>query len=68
MGKNKEKDPKSFSGNERLAFYIKPGTATPEQIGELLGEFSILFKMMTGSGIDFTLENVKINSTVDYEG
>lgn len=57
----------SLTGNERLNIIIKPGTATPLQIGEFLGEISMLFQMMTGSGIDFKLENVLENQLVDHE-
>ena len=38
-----------------LELLIEPGTATAEEIGELLAEISKLYQMMGGSGINFTV-------------
>ncbi len=41
-----------------LTIYVKPGTAPPEEIGELLAEISSLYRMLGGSGITFSLEGL----------
>jgi hypothetical protein len=42
-----------------LTFIVDPGTATPEEIAELLAEISALYRMIGGSGITFTPSEVK---------
>ena len=37
-----------------LVLLLDPGTATAEEIGQLLFEFSTLYRMLGGSGITFT--------------
>lgn len=39
---------------------ISPGAATKYEIGELLAEISILYRMMGGSGIQFTVTDVRV--------
>jgi hypothetical protein len=46
-------------GIEPLTLLIDPGTASPEEIGELLAEISALYRMLGGSGINFTLTDVR---------
>jgi hypothetical protein len=41
-----------------LTVLIRPGTASPEEIGDLLAEISILYRMFGGSGIAFSLEDL----------
>lgn len=38
---------------------IDPGTATAEDIAELFHEMSVLYQMMGGSGIKFTVEEAR---------
>jgi hypothetical protein len=38
----------------KLTLYVDPGTASPETIGKLLSEISLLYRMIGGSGITFT--------------
>jgi len=49
-----------YTGREQLQITVSPGTATPEQIGELLAEISILYRMMGGSGLNFSKENIDV--------
>jgi len=51
---------KKFSGKEKLEITVSPGTATSEQIGELLAEISILYRMMGGAGLTFSKDQIKI--------
>ncbi|MEM8937720.1 MAG: hypothetical protein AAGC64_00065 [Bacteroidota bacterium] len=45
---------------EQMEVIIDPGTATSQQIGEFLGELSILYEMMGGSGISFKSDGIKV--------
>lgn len=51
---------KSFTSNP-LELVIDPGTASPEDIGELLYEISQLYRMIGGSGIVFRSSEVEIH-------
>ena len=42
-----------------LVLLLDPGTATAEEIGELLFEFSTLYRMLGGSGITFTTTDAR---------
>lgn len=42
-----------------LIIEVKPGTATKHEIAELLSEISVLYRMVSGSGITFKQENVE---------
>jgi DNA-binding CsgD family transcriptional regulator len=48
-----------LEASETLDLYIDPGTASAEEIAELLMEFSALYEMLGGSGITFTIADVK---------
>jgi DNA-binding CsgD family transcriptional regulator len=48
-----------LEASETLDLYIDPGTASAEEIAELLTEFSALYEMLGGSGITFTIADVK---------
>lgn len=50
----------NLKGNESLQIDIEPGTATPKQIGEFLGELSLLYEMMGGSGLTFSQNNINV--------
>ncbi|MEM9276786.1 MAG: hypothetical protein AAGA80_28185 [Cyanobacteria bacterium P01_F01_bin.143] len=50
---------KIISEESTLAFYVKPGTASPEEIGNLLAELSTLYRMIGGSGIEFRPDTIK---------
>lgn len=41
---------------EPIVFYIDPGTATPEEIAELLIALSDLHRAFGGLGLDFKVE------------
>ena len=43
-----------------LRVVIKPGTASAEQVGAYLAEISKLYRMCGGSGISWTLEDVRV--------
>lgn len=47
------------SENSNLTLLIEPGTASPKDIGELLGEISQLYRLIGGSGIKFKPEEIK---------
>lgn len=42
-----------------LVLLLDPGTATAEEISELLYEFSTLYRMLGGSGITFTMTDAR---------
>jgi len=42
-----------------IEFYITPGKATAEEISELFVELSMLYRMMGGAGINFTVVDAK---------
>ena len=42
-----------------LVLLLDPGTATAEEIGQLLYEFSTLYRMLGGSGITFTATDAR---------
>ena len=42
-----------------LVLLLDPGTATAEEIGQLLLEFSTLYRMLGGSGITFTKQDAR---------
>ena len=48
-----------LKGNEELIVYIEPGTASEDDIANLLTEISKLYRMLGGSGIEFTPKGVK---------
>ena len=49
----------SFGEPEPLVVLLDPGTATEEEAGELLADFSLLFRMIGGSGISFKPTDIK---------
>ena len=48
-----------FPANDSVEFYITPGRATAEEISELFVELSMLYRMMGGAGINFTVVDAK---------
>lgn len=48
----------NLSSEDSLNVAIEPGDATPEEVAELLGEISTLYRMVGGSGLTFTLTAV----------
>ena len=42
-----------------LNVYVDPGSASPDQISELLTEISTLYRMLGGSGVSFTMTSAK---------
>lgn len=44
---------------DALKVFVDPGTATAEELSELLLELSTLYRMLGGSGVSFTLSQVK---------
>lgn len=45
--------------NDPLCLTIDPGTATSNQIGELLNEFSVLYRLIGGSGLTFQIDKIE---------
>ena len=48
-----------FLENGSIELYITPGRATAEEISELFVELSMLYRMMGGAGINFTVVDAK---------
>lgn len=48
-----------------LSLMIDPGTASPEEIGELLAEISKLYRLVGGSGLTFTPAGVAVREVVE---
>jgi len=46
-------------GDGPISFVVDPGSATPEEVGELLAEISSLYRMIGGSGITFKETGVR---------
>jgi DNA-binding GntR family transcriptional regulator len=42
-----------------LAVTLDPGSATAEELAELLAEISTLYRLVGGSGVDFTVTEVR---------
>jgi hypothetical protein len=42
-----------------LTVLVNPGTASPEQVAELLTELSLLYRMLGGSGISFEMTDTR---------
>jgi RNA recognition motif-containing protein len=61
--KREETDAQALS-IEPVQLLINPGAATPHEIGELLAEFSKLYRMLGGSGITFALKHVRTPAEV----
>jgi hypothetical protein len=55
----KDIDPTSGGRFKPLTFLVDPGEASPEEIGELLAEVSKLYRMVGGSGITFSMTDVR---------
>ena len=53
-----------YDVEEPLALIIDPGTAKPEEIGELLHEISNLYRMVGGSGLTFRATEIRCGSAV----
>jgi cold-inducible RNA-binding protein len=53
------RSPKGAFQSKPLGILIEPGEATAEEIGALLAEVSKLYRMVGGSGITFTLRDVR---------
>ncbi len=52
-------DQQAYDDVSPLQLLIDPGSATSEEIGELLFELSTLYRMIGGSGISFTMTDVR---------
>ena len=52
-------EPKSLESITPLALLIDPGDATSEEISELFVELSTLYRMVGGSGINFTIVDAR---------
>ena len=48
-----------FPKNDSIEFYIIPGRATAEEISELFVELSMLYRMIGGVGINFTVVDAR---------
>ncbi|MFC4096437.1 hypothetical protein [Euzebyella saccharophila] len=48
-----------ISENSNISLLIQPGTASKEDVGNLLSELSKLYKMVGGSGITFRLDEIR---------
>ena len=67
MRSDRNKNLKQWVIKKQLSINIIPGTATKEDIGELLSEISILYRMIGGSGINFKLDNIDTPKFASYE-
>ncbi len=47
------------SGDDSLTILVDPGSASSDEISELLLELSTLYRMLGGSGVAFTVTYVK---------
>lgn len=57
-----------ISESSNINLLIQPGTASKNEIGELLFELSTLYKMLGGSGITFKLDEIRnLKYRFDYE-
>lgn len=48
-----------FSESSAFSLLVDPGTASPEEVSELLTEISTLYRLLGGSGITFTPTEIK---------
>ena len=51
----------SITHNNDIEIIVDSGSASPEEIGELLHEISYLYRLMGGSGIIFTPSKIEVN-------
>lgn len=54
----------SMKEKPKITINVKKGDASPEVIADLLSEISILYRKTGGSGINFSLENIRIDQNV----